>query len=998
MFSSVAHGSSVHECDPYDVESIHAEAREVFHVQLDRATTPEQALRGHGRTLLVLGDAGCGKTHLPRALRSQAHGRRLGYVGYLQMSSEVGDYARYVLRNLIDSLERPYDAPVFAESGLLYLSDGLAEERRAAIPTADLARLRDAELAPDDLDRLVGGIVDRIVRTEGLGGLEVDVVQALLLLQRRDPAIQRRVIKYLRCEALTQHDRDLLGGLASRDQPDDPLRTIRQLATVMHELQLAALVLVVDQLEDAFDAQSAGRMQHAFDALRAIADAVPSTVVVIACLDNVYEAVRPKLTKSLVDRLERDPAPIRLSTQREVIEIEHMLARRLEHLYGAFDVAWRDDDPLYPFTREQIDAVAKKSAREVLAKLRDFHASCIAARTLVGAEVEPLASAPAAAQAPGELDRLWNDAAHATALPDGDDELIALIDEALRGAAVEIGAPVSTRRDREMLWIEGNGKRRLAAICNKSTQGGHFGKQLEKLRAYAPAGTVPVVLRSSDFEFKPKSKPSLQVAELQAAGGIPVALEEAELRAALAFGKLTASKPAGFAAWRSATRPLANLDFVRKILELERVAITDTAPWPVVPPPPAPPRAQRPTAPMPASDPARVRLGTTTNIRSEVVSLDLEDIKRHVALLGGPGSGKTTAALSIVEQLLERDVSVLLVDRKGDLASYARPGWWSEEPRRVALRDRIDVAMYTPGNAQGRPLRLPLLPRLANATAQDIDEATRTAAAGLGAMMGLSAGSTKDRAKESVLLAALKLHAGEREVTLDVLRDTIDRPDPELLRNVNSLQRHFAGLAENLDTLRLQRGALLAGEGEPLDIAELLPQGKTRLSIINTQGLGDLAVQQFWVSRLLIEIGRLGRRRPSTTLQAVAVFDEADAYIPASSKPATKEPMFDLLKRARSAGIGVVLATQSPGDFDYKARDNIATFLVGRVQDPRAIEKMRNLLASYPNVGPRLASQTMGHFFVLQSGEPREIKCDPAMMHTEQLSEAEVTELARRST
>src|SRR5262249_4431989 len=109
-FSSVAHGSQIHERDPFDVESIHADAREVFHRQVVRATTPEQHQYGHGRTLLVLGDSGSGKTHLLRALRHQVHSQRLGYVGYMQMTSEVGDYARYVLRNLIDSLERPYDA------------------------------------------------------------------------------------------------------------------------------------------------------------------------------------------------------------------------------------------------------------------------------------------------------------------------------------------------------------------------------------------------------------------------------------------------------------------------------------------------------------------------------------------------------------------------------------------------------------------------------------------------------------------------------------------------------------------------------------------------------------------------------------------------------------------------------------------------------------------------------------------------------------------------
>jgi len=73
VFSSVAHGSQIHERDPFDVESIHTEARDVFHRQVVRATTPEQHSYGYGRTLLVLGDSGSGKTHLLRALRHQVH-------------------------------------------------------------------------------------------------------------------------------------------------------------------------------------------------------------------------------------------------------------------------------------------------------------------------------------------------------------------------------------------------------------------------------------------------------------------------------------------------------------------------------------------------------------------------------------------------------------------------------------------------------------------------------------------------------------------------------------------------------------------------------------------------------------------------------------------------------------------------------------------------------------------------------------------------------------
>jgi hypothetical protein len=132
-------------------------------------------------------------------------------------------------------------------------------------------------------------------------------------------------------------------------------------------------------------------------------------------------------------------------------------------------------------------------------------------------------------------------------------------------------------------------------------------------------------------------------------------------------------------------------------------------------------------------------------------------------------------------------------------------------------------------------------------------------------------------------------------------------------------------------------------------------------------------------------------------LQAAVFLDEADAYLPASSVPPTKEPLSDLLRRSRSTGIGVLLATQNPGDFDYKGRDNIITWLVGKLSQDTAIGKLRNVIGSYPDVGPRLASQATGHFFLLTGTTKRELKADRSMMVTRQLSDAEVAELARAS-
>jgi hypothetical protein len=398
-----------------------------------------------------------------------------------------------------------------------------------------------------------------------------------------------------------------------------------------------------------------------------------------------------------------------------------------------------------------------------------------------------------------------------------------------------------------------------------------------------------------------------------------------------------------------------------------------------------------------------VRLGVADSVRAEPILLPLDDIKTHMVFLGSAGSGKTTAALSVVEQLLERDVSVVLVERKGDLVRYASEAWWTdgavpevERARKLALRKRIDVALFTPGNSHGRPLRLPLVPSLAQIRSQERERLARYAAEWLGTMMGYGK-STPHRAKTSILQCAILLHGDERDITLDLLRETISRPAPELLNAVGALQRYFASLSEDIQTLHIMRGSLLSG-GELLDLAALLPpprSARTKLSIINTSALTEAPLLQFWISRFLIELSILGRKRPSAALQAAAFFDEADMYVPATSSPPTKDPMFDLLRRARSTGIGVLLATQNPGDFDYKARDNINTWLLGKITQDRATEQMRKLIDNYPDVGPRLASQRTGNFFLLTGTTEHTLKADRSLMETVQLSESEVAELAR---
>src|SRR5262249_37769431 len=169
--------------DPFDVDSIHRGARDVLRAIVGRVLQPSGV--GVGRILLMLGEAGSGKTHLMRAFRNELHAQGKGYVGYMQMTAYTDDYSRYVLGNLIESLDKPYDEPRSPTPGLMRLSNALAESSRDGADALD--RLREAGPGHRELDELVRELADRLALDPRFASIDYDLVQALLYLQAANP-------------------------------------------------------------------------------------------------------------------------------------------------------------------------------------------------------------------------------------------------------------------------------------------------------------------------------------------------------------------------------------------------------------------------------------------------------------------------------------------------------------------------------------------------------------------------------------------------------------------------------------------------------------------------------------------------------------------------------------------------------------------------------------------------------------------------------------------
>ena len=665
-------------------------------------------------------------------------------------------------------------------------------------------------------------------------------------------------------------------------------------------------------------------------------------------------------------------------------------------------------------------------ARDALDFLRRHHQRCITE----GQWEEPEGSiASSQSTVENDLDAFWNDfhSAFQATVPDSEEDLAACASRRHRRRDGRAARRLSVRLRTDQRYLEVETHRPdssvdklLVGVCNANTRGIAFGKQISELEKRA--GEIPVaIVRTTDF---PKSgKAATQIAGMLRRHGRTVVVADSDWRRMLAFEAFRKQYATrlDFAAWQKAARPLGQLDSLQKILKLSSIA-TIARPAVFAPPPDVPPKRLDTTPPCAvvsvtglASGVTSLSLGHTLSLTPAAVTFEPDEFTHHAAFLGGTGSGKTTAAMHLIEQLLARDVPAVLLDRKGDLCRYADPVAWKRplcDPARASarqfLRDKLDVAVFTPGEPAGRPLALPVVPpEFDQLPEADRERFAQYAAAALGSMIGFKS-SDADKGQRAILAKAIETLAAlpGATITVPVLRDVIEQQDDALLNAIGGgyPDRYYATLAQRLLTLELNNKLLLTAD-ERLDVDALLGTGpharpgRVRLSVISTRFLGDSSKVDFWVSQLLVAVSRWCAKSPQPRLQAVFLFDEADVYLPAGTKqPATKAPMEDLLKRARSAGVGVFLATQSPGDLDYKCKENVRTWLIGRVKEPRALEKLKPMLAAAKgDVTDKLAGQATGEFYLVRESSVTAVRSDESLVRTEQLAEKEIVELARLS-
>ena len=548
---SITWEDDIWRADPVDVELVHADARRKYADLLDAVTaTSGSGSSVQARILLLHGQSGAGKTHLIRALRTAGHRSGKAYFGYAQMTPDVANYADYYLRRLIASLEKPYDPDHGGESGLARLAKRMAVDAEA-VDASSIDKLRDGKLSDATLAKLVLATADQVVAAPKFAGrgLDVNVVRALLYMQRSDPRIDQRVRQYLYGQKLGELSHEAVAALDPNTGEGRAFDIIESIGRLVWAVDRAALVFAIDQVEDLrFFDDYQDRFQRAVRDLIQVANRVPTSIVLISCLADFYGKVREVLTQSYIDRIEK-AGPVPLIETRTAEEARLIIAKRL-----AQDERGGGDPTLYlgPQFFEEFGGLSTRRILELAQKRMREQEGEAPAETAPppkqGGFISTLAAAlgfggsgqeepPDSAEPPPiEYREHWERfAAQSEAEIPSDDEGLC---DALAGAltlarqewsdALEVSVRRSAQVDDvpalDLTLMHAAGRRSEARIflCNRPAQGGGLKRQIDRMLTAMSDRTGDkscFMLRASDFPPNKKNQTALAFRKFRESGG-----------------------------------------------------------------------------------------------------------------------------------------------------------------------------------------------------------------------------------------------------------------------------------------------------------------------------------------------------------------------------------------------------------------------------------------------------------------------------------------------
>ena len=377
-------------------------------------------------------------------------------------------------------------------------------------------------------------------------------------------------------------------------------------------------------------------------------------------------------------------------------------------------------------------------------------------------------------------------------------------------------------------------------------------------------------------------------------------------------------------------------------------------------------------------------LGTT---KDGDFKLPLNTLQRHLGSFGSSGSGKTVASKVLIEELAISGVPVIAFDPQGDIASLAMPEDDSvlkekgvDLKKREAFLQNVEVLIWTPGIDKGLPI---CINPLQFEDIQDLSNQDRTrlfsvTAKNIVSLIGYDLGSDDGKTAEAILETVFNhsSSAGTALKNFPELSGVLSDPPDAVMDVVKGVasSKFLDGLIKKINLLNVGSRKLIFQNGMPANIDALIgkdsPSGKTRVSVIYLNALHTAEEKEFFIASIAQSLYRWMLKNPlkggQDGLQCALFLDEIAPYIPPVKKPACKESLELIFRQGRKYGVSCIIATQSPGDVDYKAIGQFSSFTLGTLNTKQDIANVKRRLES---VAPKEVDFIIKKLPALQPGE-----------------------------
>lgn len=920
--------------------------------------------------VVMVGQRGSGKTHALGALRErvQAAGGFFFVVDLL----DAANFWRCVAMALADGLGRVLDDGTTQLGRLMrHLVDrpGVPRSvRRALTEDTDSGLTRQA----------VDTAVDMIRKLDRRVGLECqDTARALALYASRSD--DERVVGY---DFLTANDEVMSGdrigwGIRHERTPREIVRDVTRILALAGPTMIA--IDQIDQVlsqsrmqlgQNSLTESSLLMVEQIAGGLMALRESTERTLSVLACLSSSWDLIQKYATDTVQDRFR---APLHLSLIRDDEIARQIVAKRFAVFYN--QVGFRPPYPTWPILPAAFTGSGAVSPRQLLRRVHEHISACLRddeLRELSRLDDEESTSGsrrpqdePRLAELDRQFEELLAEADPGPALDQHSEDALmpGLLEAALSAWMIEHDpaekefsvdqlagtSPVLHGRLRRTLDEQNETEEHWAF---RAVAARHHIAALNRLRnAITAAGVTNeaprrrlFLLRSTSWSQGPKTRETLRA--LDAAGGRTLPVSDDDVRLMIALERMLGGRTdEAIRNWLTQRRPTARIEFLARAL-----ADADTQDAMDIRLDDGGSGVDRAAA----GNPLRLAIGQVEGTGRPAV-VELEALRRHVVVFAGSGSGKTVLLRRLIEECALLGVSSIVLDVNNDLArlgeSWPQPpaGWWDGDAARAReYLESVDVVVWTPGRAAGRPVSFQPLPHFADVLndPDEFDIAVRMAASALEPRARLEGRANRNHLARAVLRQAVSHYA--RTGRSD-LREFIDLLDdlPDTASDIANAPKIAAELAQILRATAVT-DTLFGGSGVPVDPRILLtpPEGRrARVSVISFVGLPDDEAKQGFVHQLQVALFGWIKRNPAAgrPLGGLLVMDEAQNFAPSGAATPCTDSTLALASQARKYGLGLVFATQAPKGLHNKVSGNAATQLFGLLSAPAQIAAAREM-------------------------------------------------------